>query len=88
MDHNMLHRPTAETIRADILARLDDVPEDDENLLDYGLNSISFMALTTRWQANGLQADFNILARNPTISAILAALSSQLDMTVGGAHHD
>ncbi|MDA7964901.1 phosphopantetheine-binding protein [Ruegeria sp.] len=74
----MEKRPTLETIRKDVLSFLDDVPDDHENLLDYGLNSIEFMTLVARWEAKGIRADFNSLARNPTMGAILSVLGDQL----------
>ncbi|NVO57355.1 hypothetical protein HW561_16290 [Rhodobacteraceae bacterium B1Z28] len=61
------------------MKHLDDIPEGGDNLLDYGLNSITFMTLITRWEALGLKANFNTLARNPTLNAILAALADQLE---------
>ncbi len=78
--------PSPDVIRNEIQSFLDDVPEDNENLLDYGLNSINFLTLVTRWEAKGIRADFNALARNPTMGAILSLLADQLSPTLEAAH--
>ena len=68
-----------EDLRALVLPLLedDDVPEDNENLIDYGLDSVRMMALAARWrQAHG-DIDFVSLAKNPTIDGWWALLSRE-----------
>ena len=64
-------------LRAMILPLLedDDVPEDDENLIDYGLDSVRVMALATRWRQALPEIDFVSLAKNPSINGWWALLS-------------
>ena len=53
------------------------MPEDNENLIDYGLDSVRMMALAARWrQAHG-DIDFVSLAKNPTIDGWWALLSRE-----------
>ncbi len=64
-------------LRAAILPLLDesDVPADDENLIDYGLDSVRLMALAARWRKVYDDIDFVMLAKEPTIDAWWALLS-------------
>lgn len=55
----------------------DDVPEDDENLIDYGLDSVRMMALAARWRKAYSDIDFVMLAKAPTIDAWWALLSRE-----------
>ncbi|MEZ3500168.1 isochorismatase family protein [Pantoea sp. KPR_PJ] len=68
-----------EALRALVLPLLedDDVPEDDENLIDYGLDSVRMMALAARWRQVHGDIDFVSLARNPTINGWWALLSRE-----------
>lgn len=56
-------------LRAMVLPLLedDDQPEDDENLTDYGLDSVRVMALAARWRMARPEIDFMALARNASI---------------------
>lgn len=65
-------------LRGEILALLeeDDVPEDEDNLIDYGLDSVRIMALATRWRQAGAPVDFVALAKKPTLAHWWALLSS------------
>ncbi|MDF7758779.1 isochorismatase [Kosakonia cowanii] len=64
-------------LRALILPLLDesDEPLDDENLIDYGLDSVRMMALAARWRKVHGDIDFVMLAKNPTIDAWWALLA-------------
>ena len=47
----------------------------DDNLLDYGLDSIQVMQLIEKWQALGVNLTFQQLGLNPTIQAWFALLN-------------
>lgn len=65
-----------EALRAEIRPFLDDDPDDDDNLLDFGLTSIEGMALVTRWREAGLAVNFADIARATTLRAIWTRLSA------------
>ncbi|KNC08673.1 isochorismatase [Klebsiella sp. RIT-PI-d] len=67
-------------LRALILPLLDesDEPLDDENLIDYGLDSVRMMALAARWRKVHGDIDFVMLAKNPTLDAWWALLSREI----------
>ena len=67
-------------LRAVILPLLDesDEPLDDENLIDYGLDSVRMMALAARWRKVYGDIDFVMLAKNPSIDAWWALLSREV----------
>ncbi|MEU6144598.1 phosphopantetheine-binding protein [Streptomyces sp. NPDC047081] len=64
---------TLDKIRGDVADCLGEDPAGipvDENLLDYGLDSVRIMALLTLWRReHGVQADFADLAERPAIEA-------------------
>ncbi|WP_313163193.1 isochorismatase [Kosakonia cowanii] len=64
-------------LREIILPLLDesDEPLDDENLIDYGLDSVRMMALAARWRKVHGDIDFVMLAKQPTIDAWWALLA-------------
>ncbi len=67
-------------LRALILPLLDEDSEDmsdDENLIDYGLDSVRIMALATRWRKIRADIDFVALAKTPTIDGWWALLSGE-----------
>lgn len=68
-------------LRALILPLLDesDEPYDDENLIDYGLDSVRMMALAARWRKVHGDIDFVMLAKNPTLDAWWALLSREVN---------
>lgn len=80
MTEELLSIPqTKAQLKALILPLLDesDVPEDDENLIDYGLDSVRMMSLATRWRSVHGDIDFVMLAKNPTIDAWWTLLSRE-----------
>jgi bifunctional isochorismate lyase/aryl carrier protein len=63
---------TADTIRAQIAELLgEDAGQiaDDDNLIDWGLDSIRLMTLVERWRAAGALVELSDLAERPTIAA-------------------
>ncbi|RFU82311.1 isochorismatase [Streptomyces triticagri] len=64
---------TLEQIRADVADALGEDPAEipfDENLLDYGLDSVRIMALLEGWRRDhAVSADFADLAEQPAIEA-------------------
>ncbi len=66
-------------LRELILSLLDEsnFPRDDENLIDYGLDSLRIMALSTRWCRVYSNVDFVILEKNPTLDAWWLLLSRE-----------
>ncbi|MDP8638155.1 isochorismatase [Serratia marcescens] len=69
-----------DALRQQILPLLDEDSEDmgnDENLIDYGLDSVRIMELATRWRKIRGDIDFIALARNPTIDSWWALLSEE-----------
>ncbi|HFZ8993773.1 TPA: isochorismatase family protein [Citrobacter freundii] len=83
MTQDLLPTPLPESktaLRALILPLLDesDEPMDDENLIDYGLDSVRMMALAARWRKVHGDIDFVMLAKNPTIDAWWALLSREV----------
>ncbi|MBV8044818.1 isochorismatase [Pluralibacter sp.] len=67
-------------LRALILPLLDesDEPLDDENLVDYGLDSVRMMALAARWRKVHGDIDFVMLAKNPTLDAWWTLISREV----------
>ncbi|AVH55187.1 MULTISPECIES: phosphopantetheine-binding protein [Streptomyces] len=64
---------TLEQLRSDVADSLGEDPADiplDENLLDYGLDSVRIMALLERWRReHGVETGFEDLAEQPAIEA-------------------
>ncbi|NCB89148.1 MAG: isochorismatase, partial [Gammaproteobacteria bacterium] len=69
-----------DALRSVILPLLDESeePMDDENLIDYGLDSVRMMALAARWRKVHGDIDFVMLAKKPTIDAWWALLSREV----------
>ncbi|MFP3098336.1 isochorismatase [Kluyvera sichuanensis] len=73
--------PTSKAaLRALVLPLLDesDEPLDDDNLIDYGPDSVRMMALAARWRKVHGDIDFVMLAKNPSIDAWWALLSREV----------
>ncbi|MFD0404288.1 phosphopantetheine-binding protein [Kitasatospora sp. NPDC127116] len=63
---------TVERIRAEVADLLGEDPAEiplDENLVDWGLDSIRLMTLAGRWQEAGAEVAFVQLAERPAIEA-------------------
>ena len=73
---------TRESLRDLVLARLpaemqQEQPTEDDNLLDYGLDSLAVMGLVEEWRQQGLVVELAELARNPTLAHWWDLLSRQ-----------
>lgn len=67
-------------LRQQIIPLLDEDSEEignDENLIDYGLDSVRIMELATRWRKIREDIDFIALAKSPTIDSWWALLSER-----------
>jgi bifunctional isochorismate lyase/aryl carrier protein len=64
---------TIEALRLEVLPLLDEEDAQelamDDNLIDYGLDSIQIMTLVGRWQAHAPQINFMALAKSPTLAS-------------------
>ncbi|MEV8321660.1 phosphopantetheine-binding protein [Kitasatospora sp. NPDC056731] len=70
---------TMERIRAEVADLLGEDPADvplDENLADWGLDSVRLMALAERWRAEGAEVAFVQLAERPAVEAWAALLGA------------
>ncbi|WP_421353824.1 isochorismatase family protein [Aeromonas veronii] len=73
---------TRESLWVQVLARLpaemqQEQPTEDDNLLDYGLDSLAVMGLVEEWRQQGLVVELAELARTPTLAHWWALLSRQ-----------
>lgn len=57
----------------------EDWPEDDDNLIDYGVNSLQIMNLLSRWRAVYPDLDFVKLGQTPTLDSWRGFLIRQAD---------
>lgn len=67
-------------LRTHIATLLDVNPADlqeDDSLLDWGLDSIRIMSLVERWRGAGVELNFMALAENPTLEAWWEKLNQQ-----------
>ncbi|UDQ76448.1 isochorismatase [Pectobacterium brasiliense] len=71
---------TKQGLRAHLLTLIDeeeDQFDEDENLIDYGLDSVRMMSLLTEWRNQGVTLSFVDLARNPSLNAWWALIEKQ-----------
>ncbi|MBK3774261.1 isochorismatase family protein [Azospirillum brasilense] len=67
-----------EGLRRILLASLDEAPGDDDNLMDFGLDSIAVMQVVDRWKAAGVEVGFAELAAQPSINGWWALIEPRL----------
>lgn len=85
-------RPLArESLRDLVLVRLPaemqhEQPAEDDNLLDYGLDSLAVMGLVEEWRQQGLVVELAELARNPTLAHWWGILARQPNVRQATAH--
>ncbi|MCE2597003.1 isochorismatase [Motilimonas cestriensis] len=76
---------TKATLQGTILSLIDE-PEDefdaDENLLDYGLDSVHVMSLLTQWRKQGIELNFVALANEPTLNNWWQLISAQQEAQI------
>ncbi|MGW6913807.1 phosphopantetheine-binding protein [Kitasatospora sp. NPDC054939] len=68
-----------ERIRAEVAELLGEDPEEiplDENLADWGLDSVRLMTLAERWRSEGARVGFVELAERPAVEAWAALLGA------------
>ena len=69
----------------DVLAALADggeTPSDEDNLFEWGLDSITLMRVANQWRRDGLTVSFAQLSKNPTLRGWRGVLSTQLGAPV------
>lgn len=59
-----------EALKQQVLRFLDAEPDSDDNLMDFGLNSIAAMQLVAEWKALDIEVSFTEFARTPTINGL------------------
>jgi aryl carrier-like protein len=71
---------TVERIRRDVAESLGEDPAEiplDDNLVDWGLDSVRVMTLLERWRREyGVRADFEDLAEHPAVESWAALLGA------------
>ncbi len=76
---------TKASLQQRLLVWLDEDPElfdPDENLIDYGLDSIQVMTLISEWEKQGITLSFEELAQAPSLNAWWELIESQLEPEV------
>ncbi|AJQ94805.1 isochorismatase family protein [Gynuella sunshinyii] len=63
---------TLAQLKAQLLSAIDENEDDfdaDENLVDYGLDSVQMMSMVNDWRKQGIEINFAELAKNPSLNA-------------------
>ncbi|KAF7600494.1 MAG: phosphopantetheine-binding protein [Candidatus Dactylopiibacterium carminicum] len=71
---------TLDTMRAEIARIIHESPQDiglDDNLMDWGLDSLRLLNLITEWNRTGLQLDISELAGQLTLNAMWQVISKR-----------
>ena len=68
---------TIESLRTQVGRFLDEEPQDDDNLMDFGLTSIAVMQLVWEWKEAGIAVSFTELATEPTLSGMWRLLQAK-----------
>jgi aryl carrier-like protein len=71
---------TLESLRSDISNIIHESPANiglDDNLMDWGLDSLRLLNLITAWNRSGLQLDISELAGQLTLNAIWQVISKR-----------
>lgn len=84
---------TRESLRDLVLARLPaemqhEPPTEDDNLLDYGLDSLAVMGLVEEWRQQEVVVELAELARTPTLAHWWDLLSRQLNVSQPNVSQD
>ncbi|MEG3756170.1 isochorismatase family protein [Psychromonas arctica] len=65
------------SLRAQIAPFIEDADElqDDDNLMDFGLDSVAVMTLISKWQQQGINTNFVDLAKTPSVDGFWKVIS-------------
>lgn len=77
----MSQKLTLEDVRAQVAELLYEDPAeltDEENLIDWGLDSVRIMSLVEKWRRLGVQITFADLAERPTLAEWWAVLEPKV----------
>lgn len=72
-----------EQVRHQIVSLLDEIDEDftdEDNLLDYGLDSVQIMQLVNQWNKMGIELGFVELAQNPSVNGWWQLVAAQQEV--------